>query len=84
MVVGQRKTVRIDVWIIIAKQIAAIELAIDVTEDKEKEKVCQVSFLFKLIKWKIKWKKNKMEVMKIIMFEENLFVLKQEFHDSLS
>ena len=42
MVVGQRKNVRIDVWIIIAKQIAAIELAIDVTEDKEKENVCQV------------------------------------------
>ena len=42
MVVGQRKNVRIDVWIIIAKQIAAIELAIDVTEDKEKEKVCLV------------------------------------------
>ena len=42
MVVGQRKNVRIDVWIIIAKQIAAIELAIDVTGDKEKEKVCQV------------------------------------------
>ena len=42
MVVGQRRNVRIDVWIIIAKQIAAIELAIDVTGDKEKEKVCQV------------------------------------------
>ena len=42
MVVGQRKNVRIDVWIIIAKQIAAVELAIDVTEDKEKEKVCLV------------------------------------------
>ena len=39
MVVGQRKNVRIDVWIIIAKQIAAIEQAIDVTEDKKKEKV---------------------------------------------
>ena len=68
MVVGQikRKNVRIDVWIIIAKQIAAIELAIDVTEEKEKEKVCLV-----IIK-------------KIIMFEENLFVLKQECHGSLS
>ena len=42
MVVGQRKNVRIDVWIIIAKQITAIELAIDVTEDKKKEKVCLV------------------------------------------
>ena len=42
MVVGQRKNVRIDVWIIIVKQIAAIELAIDVTEGKKKEKVCLV------------------------------------------
>ena len=42
MVVGQIKNVRIDVWIIIAKQIAAIELAIDVTEGKKKEKVCLV------------------------------------------
>ena len=42
MVVGQRKYVRIDVWIVIAKQIAAIELAIDVTEGKKKEKVCLV------------------------------------------
>ena len=38
MVVGQIKNVRIDVWIIIAKQIAAIELAIDVTEGKKKRK----------------------------------------------
>ena len=42
MVVGQRKNVRIDVWIVIAKQIAAIELAIDLTEDKKNEKVCLV------------------------------------------
>ena len=43
MIVVKEKNVRIDVWIIIAKQIAAIELAIiDVTEDKEKEKVCLV------------------------------------------
>ena len=38
MVVGQRKNVRIDVWIIIVKQITAF----DVTEDKKKEKVCLV------------------------------------------
>ena len=42
IVVGQRKIIGIDVWIIIAKQIAAIELAIDVTEGKKKEKVCLV------------------------------------------